>query len=396
VLCKHWLRALACGQDYRDSAMRIAITLQSLDPTWGGIGIYTEEIVRHLLKLDRHNEYILIYPGFGPSRKLFGQYRKYKNATEVETAFSRIPFGFYWDQMIVPKIARQYKIDVLFNPFLSVPIAGYFKKVMIMHAVEYHTVPNVYDWRLYVKWFFIEKILLPKVDRLISISNVMAEDIMNVVQYPIENVRTIYHGVSENFQVIQDGDKLRWAREEYQLPDHFILFVGHLYPEKNFGNLLRALHFIAKKIPHNLVVVGRPRWKYEADLELIDSLGLRDRVHFLYYIPNSDLPVIYNLAGCLAFPSWYEAFGLVQLEAMASGCPVVAARAGAIPEIAGRAALLFDPHNPEEIGEAILKTVCDVDLRRSLVEKGLARAKEFSWHRCAAETLKVLEEVALE
>jgi glycosyltransferase involved in cell wall biosynthesis len=373
--------------------VRIGITLQSLDATWGGIGIYTEEIVKHLLKLDKENEYVLMYPGFGAARKSFGQYRRYKNAKEVETQFSRVPSGWYWDQVVVPKVSREYGVDVLFNPFLSVPIMGRFKKVMIMHAVEYHTVPKVYDWKLYLKWSFLEKVLLPEADRLISISSTMTQELQRAVKYPKEKVCTVYHGVSDRFRVIQDAAKLREAKEEYELPDDFILFVGHLYPEKNFGNLVRALHLIAKKIPHDLIVVGRKRWKYQEDLELIDSLGLRDRVNFLYYIPNGDLPAIYNLASCFVLPSLYEGFGLVLLEAMACGCPVVASQTGAIPEISDGAAMLFDPHDPEEMGRGILKAVNDSEFRQYLVKRGITRAREFTWDRCALETLQVFKEV---
>jgi glycosyltransferase involved in cell wall biosynthesis len=377
--------------------MRIGITLQSLDPTWGGIGIYTEEIVKHLLKLDRDNEYILIYPGFGAPRKLLGRYqRKYKNVTEVDTEFSKIPSGLYWDQIVVPKVARQYGVDVLFNPFLSVPVAGRFKKIMVIHNVEYHTVPKVYDWKMYTRWFFLEKVILPTADRVISVSHVMTQDFRRTVKYPIKNVRTIHHGVSEKFHVIQEEDKLCTAKEEYRLPDPFILFVGHLYPQKNFSTLVKALHLIATEIPHKLVVVGRPRWKYKQDLQLIGDLGLRDRVHFLHWVSNDDLPAIYNLAACLVYPSLYESFGLVQLEAMACGCPVIGARAGAIPEISGEAAVLFNPQNQRELGDAMLKVTCDPDFRRSLVERGLARAKEFTWDKCASETLQVLKEVVVE
>lgn len=375
--------------------MRVGITLQSLDPTWGGIGIYTEEVVKHLLKLDRRNEYVLIYPGFGASRKSLGRYqRKYSNVTELETEFSRIPSGWYWDQMVVPKIAEKYAVDVLFNPYLSVPVRGRFKKVMIMHAVEYHKVPQVYDWKKYLKWFFLHKMLLPRADRLISISNLMTRDLCDSVKYPAGNIRTIYHGLSEKFRVVRDPVKLREAKEEYRLPERFILFVGHIYPQKNFANLVRALHLMGDKIPHDLVVAGRPRWKHAKDIEMIDQLGLAKRVHFLYWVSNDDLPAIYSLASCFVYPSLYEAFGLAQLEAMACGCPVVASRAGAIPEISAGAALLFDPQSPEEMGEAIFMTIADSGLRQQLVEKGLARAKDFSWERCSAQTLQVLEEVA--
>lgn len=373
--------------------MRIAITLQSLDQTWGGIGIYTEEILKHLLKIDRQSDYVLIYPGFGAARKLFGRYgRKYKNVIEVETEFSRIPSGWYWDQVVVPKVASEHAVDVLFNPFLSVPIPGQFKKVMVMHNVEYHTVPKVYDWKMYVRWFFLEKLILPAADRVISISKAMTRDFQRTVKYPIENVRTIYHGVSDKFRVISDPEMLRRAKEEYLLPDEFLLFVGHLYPQKNFSTLLKAFHLLRDKVPHHLVVVGRPRWKYQADLGLIESLDLRDRLHFLHWVSNDDMPAIYNLASCFVYPSLYESFGLAQLEAMACGCPVTGARAGAIPEISDGAALLFDPHSPDEIAESIFRVVSDANVRQSFIEKGLARTKAFTWDQCAAETLKLLNE----
>jgi glycosyltransferase involved in cell wall biosynthesis len=376
--------------------MRIAITLQSLDATWGGIGVYTEEIVKHLLQIDSNDEYVLLYPGFGAARKLFGQYRRYKNATEVETEGSSIPIGWYWDQIIVPRIVRQYAIDVLFNPFLSVPICARCKKVMIMHNVEYHTVPHVYTWKKYAHWFFLEKMLLPAADRVISLSNVMTQDFCRVVPYPPEHVRTIYHGVSEKFRVIRDDTVLHEAREAYVLPEQFLLFVGHLYPQKNFANLVRALHLIAQQVPHDLVVAGRPRWKYAGDLALIEQLGLQERVHFLYNVPHHDLPAIYNLASCFVFPSLYESFGLVQLEAMACGCPVVAARAGAIPEITDGAALLFDPYKPEDMANAILRVLSDAALRQACMAQGLVRAQAFTWGRCASETLQVLQEVVEE
>jgi glycosyltransferase involved in cell wall biosynthesis len=375
--------------------MRIGITLQSLDPTWGGIGIYTQEVVRHLLMQDRDSEYVLMYPGFGAPRKLFGQYRKYKNVVEVETAWSRIPSGWYWDQFVVPGVAERHAIDVLFNPFLTVPIRGRFGKVMVMHAVEYHTVPGAYDWKMFVRWFLLERVILRAANRVISLSHTMTQKFSDAVQYPIENVRTIYHGVSRKFRVVDDKTVLDAAREEYQLPELFILFVGHLYPQKNFPTLLRAFDRIRAKVDHSLVVVGRPRWKYDGDLRLIEELGLRDRVHFLYYVPNDDLPAIYTLASCLAFPSLFEVFGLVQLEAMACGCPVVAARAGAIPEVVDDAALLFDPRSPDQLADALLRVIIDSQVRAELVARGLARAKEFTWERCAAETFKVLREVAI-
>ncbi len=374
--------------------MRICITLQSLDETWGGIGVYTKELVNSLLRLDRENEYVLIYPGFGAPRKLRGQYRRYPNVVEVETTESRVPFGPYWDQMIVPSAARKYGANVLFNPFLSVPVRGKFAKVMIMHNVEYHTVPNVYDLGTFARWKFLEKVMLPAADRVISISHRMTLDFRRLMHYPLERVRTVYHGVSPKFRRIDDGERLAWAREQYLLPDHYLLFVGNLYPQKNFGTLARAFASLKNQIPHRLLVAGRPRWKYEEDLALLQQLRITDRVEFLHFVPNDDLPLVYSMADCFIYPSLYESFGLAQLEAMACGCPVIGARSGAIPEISGEAALLFEPLDHEALADAIRRILSDSRLRDELVQKGYARAKEFPWDRCAAETLAVLKEVA--
>jgi glycosyltransferase involved in cell wall biosynthesis len=374
--------------------VRIAILLQSFNETMGGIGIYTQEIVRSLLRIDSTNEYILIYPGFGIAQTRRGQFRRYKNAIEIETEFSRVPLETYWDQVVVPKVAKEYAADVVFNPHLSVPIRGRFGKVMVMHNVEYHTVPKVYDLRMYSWWFMLEKAILPAADRVISLSKVMTEDFGKHVKYPIAQVRTIYHGVSEKFRVVTDSGRLAHSREEYELPERFLLFVGHLYPQKNFGTLAQAFARLKDKIPHRLVIAGRPRFKAQGDLNLLKALGVNDRVDFLHYVPNDDLPMLYNLADCFVYPSLYESFGLAQLEAMACGCPVIGANAGAIPEVTGGAAMLFDPHSPEELSQAILRLTSEPELRRDLVGRGLTRVRGFTWERAARSTLDVFRELA--
>lgn len=181
--------------------------------------------------------------------------------------------------------------------------------------------------------------------------------------------------------------------EEYLLPEKFILFVGMLFPQKNFINLLRAFNKIARDIPHDIVVAGRPRWKYQEELQLIESMGLSDRIRFLYFVPNDDLPMIYNLADCFVYPSLYEGFGLAGLEAMACGCPMAAADAAAIPEVADGAALLFDPHDPDDIATAITTLLYDQAARDAYIEKGLARARLFTWDRAAEETLRLFRDV---
>jgi len=234
--------------------------------------------------------------------------------------------------------------------------------VTVMHAVEYHTVPDVYTLRMYAWWFLLEKCILPAADRLISLSNTMTEALREHVKYPISQVRTIYHGVSDKFRVETDNDRLARARRAYDLAQPFILFVGHLYPEKNFSVLAHAFARLKNEIPHRLVIAGQPRYKFKGDVNVLRQLEIEDRVDFLDYVPNDELPLIYNLADCFVNPSLYEGFGLAQVEAMACGCPVIAANTGAIPEITGGAAILFNAHSPQEFSQAILKVMCEPDV----------------------------------
>jgi glycosyltransferase involved in cell wall biosynthesis len=374
--------------------LRIGITLQSLDPTWGGIGIYTEEIVRALLRIDGRNEYVLIHPHFGAGRSRLGQFmRRYDNVREIETAGWPVPIGTWWDQAVVPRFAAAERVDLLFNPFWTAPIRGRFKKVITIHGVERHRHRRVHDLKRRAEWYIHEK-LLAAADRIIAISDMMTRDLVEDFGVPQDKIRRIYHGVGEKFRPIRDPERLRAVAEGYRLPERFVLFVGHIYPQKNFANALRSFAAIAGEYPHRLVVAGRPRWHYDEDLALMAGLGIADRVQFLYFVENDDLPAIYSMADLFIFPSLYEAFGLAAVEAMACGCPVAASTAGALPEVLGDAALFFDPPDVAAMTAAMRRLLQEPATRAAQIERGLARAARYSWRRCAEETLALFEELA--
>jgi glycosyltransferase involved in cell wall biosynthesis len=153
---------------------------------------------------------------------------------------------------------------------------------------------------------------------------------------------------------------------------------------------------MAGDIPHQLIVAGKTRWKYKQDLDLVAKRGLQDRVQFLGWVNPDELPALYSLADCFVYPSLYEGFGLCLVEAMACGCPVVASTTGALPEIAQGAALLVDPHDDVGLKEALLRLISEPDQRQVCIQRGLLRAKDFTWEKCAEETLKLFHEVHAE
>ena len=377
--------------------LRIAITMQSLDASWGGIGVYTLELVESLLRHDRNNSYLLVYPGFGAAQQQAGRFAaQYGNVREVVTTGWSVPNATWWDQLVLPRTLAAHRVDVVFNPFWSAPLFGDYRKVTTMHDVTAALLANTpgraFDLKRRLQQGLRNHLLLGSIDRIISISHTMTADLIRYMRIPEERIRTVCHGVSDRFRPVESADVLARIREEYRLPERFILFVGHIYPQKNFGNLVRAFARIATGLDQHLVVAGRQRWNSEAELALVDELALSDRVHFLSYVEHEDLPALYSLASCFAFPSFYEGFGLVLLEAMACGCPAVASRGGAVPEVAADAALLFDPHSVDELAHSLTRMLTDADLRAEHVQRGRARAAQFTWERCAAETLRVLAE----
>jgi len=371
--------------------MRIGITLQSLRH-FGGIGTYTQQIMKHLLTIDEKNDYILIYPSFGQAHKSLGQFANHSNVTEV-LSNSLVPHAVYWDHLVVPQVARKHCVDLLFNPYLSVPLRGHFRKVLVMHNSEWFTMPEVFWFTERLTGSLRMKAFMAAADKIISVSNAVTEDCIRATGLPKSKFKTIYHGLGDGFKPIADKTVLRHAKEKYRLPDRFVLFVGGIYPQKNLSVLLRAFALLAHDIPHQLVIAGNTRWKHSGDLKLIKEKGLENKVQLLGWVTPEDLPALYNLAECFVYPSLYEGFGLCLVEAMACGCPTVAASTGALPEVAQDAALLVDPRNPVEMKDAILKLVSDSATSSQLVQKGLIRAREFTWERCAGQTLEAFSEV---
>jgi glycosyltransferase involved in cell wall biosynthesis len=170
-----------------------------------------------------------------------------------------------------------------------------------------------------------------------------------------------------------------------------ILYVGSEQPRKNLPVLLRAVSLVKESLQDILFVkVGRPQWKgaREGLVVNLKNLGLERDVVFLDYVHEDELPLLYNRADVFVFPSLYEGFGLPPLEAMACGCPVVAAGTSSLPEVLGDAGVLVSPDDEEEMAGAILQILTDEALRAELSERGLARASGFTWAATARRTIE--------
>lgn len=361
--------------------MRIGIMLRAYDRP-GGIGIYCRNIVKHLLALDRDNHYVLLYN----NESHVGTYNHMDNVEEVYLPSSN---PLVWDQWQVPRVVKEKKIDLLFNTKFSLPFLTGVTKMMVLHGASWFVRPDLYKKLdiLYVRTMM--PIYCRLADFLISNSDLTTRDFINILKVPKEKVETVRLSFGESFVVVEEQEKLEEVRKRYALPQRFIVTVTSYDPRKNFETLVRAFE---KCLPHEgdvrLVVVGKDCSKYVDDYKL-DADGLSERIHFPGWVDQEDLPAIYSMAEVFAFPSVYEEFGIPVVEAMACGCPVVSSNTGAIPELTEGAALLADPFDVEAQAKNLLTLLQSSAVRESYREKGLERAKDFSWDKAARHTLEI-------
>src|SRR5207247_8189136 len=184
------------------------------------------------------------------------------------------------------------------------------------------------------------------------------------------------------------------ASKRYGLPPGYILSLGTREPGKNRLTLLQAMsRLVNTGRDLHLAVVGQQGWRSDEEEAAVEALGLIGRVHFTGYVPQADLSALYNAASVFVFPSLHEGFGLPALEAMACGTPVVTSDRSSLPEVVGEAALLVDPLDTGALAAAITRLFADEGLARELRERGLARARLFSWEKTARAVQAVLAEV---
>ena len=362
--------------------MKIGVMLRHLGEP-GGIGVYSENVLNALLSIDKKNCYVLCYC----KADQLGKFSRFPNVTEKVI---KGQYKIWWDHVSIPRFAKIENIDLIYNPKLSIPIFTQCKTVLVMHGAEQFVHPWAYRWHDRVYFSIANPIFCKRADAIIAMTHIGAKDIVKYMRADPGKVHVIHEAYNEKCRVLEK-DQVLQVKEKYALPDKYILFVGGLHPIKNFGNLLKAFAEIKGDFPHKLVVVGFKRWKFSKDFQLIDKLGLHDDVFFPGYVADEEIPAFYNLADVFVFPSLYEGFGIPVLEAMACGCPLVTSKTGCSPEVTGDAAILVDPYNSESISDAVKAILKDSNLRERLIEKGFRRAKEFSWEKCAKDTLQLFE-----
>jgi len=368
--------------------MKIGVMLRHFGQHGGGVRVYTRHLIPELLKLGAHHEWVLLYRD--PRR--IGTYADYPNAQEAAFGGPRI----LWDQFAVWRAHRRYHFDLIFNPKYAVPLLVDCPVVWVSHGMDWYLMPWASPWADRISHHLLVPRYIRKAAAIIAVSETTRRQFMQYFNVPAQRVHAVRLGVNEAFARPVAADELERIRRKYQLPKRFFLYVGQIYPPKNFGRLVQAYAKAGPSRGVHLVVAGQPTMLYKKDMAQIQKQNVQDWVVQPGWIDHGELPAFYRLAEALVMPSLYEACPSPPLEAMLSGCPVIAGNRHGLAEVVGDAALLVDPENVDDIAEAMSRVAADPGLRAKLAEAGRAQASPFSWRRCAEQTFAILEQVAAE
>jgi glycosyltransferase involved in cell wall biosynthesis len=236
--------------------------------------------------------------------------------------------------------------------------------------------------------------------RIIAISGHTKKDVMKYFAIPPEKIRVIPLAADRLFfQKWTTFDYLR-IRSRFGLPENFLLYVGGIDPRKNVELLFKALKLILEENPKRCPLLAFAgdivhQREYPQLKKSLQTLGIGDHIRFLGYVPEKELPLLYQASSIFIYPSRYEGFGLPVLQAMAAGTPVITTKLSSIPEVAGDSVLYIDPDKPVELARAIIEVFSNQSLRSSLAASGIKRAGTFSWERTVNETIDVYREVLM-
>jgi len=280
----------------------------------------------------------------------------------------------------------------MFMPIQQMPYIrpGKMKTVAVMHDLAVHTYPEQFTYKDWALLHVFSAYVAREADQIIAVSQATADDIAKYYGR-IENVSVLHHGVDhEKFRPPNESGRAT-ARanliDKYpQLNQPFILYVGQLQPRKNLERLVEAFESLEDK-ELQLVIAGAHGWLKKPILERIEKSSKRSQIHLLGRVPDEILPTLYWQAEVFVLPSLYEGFGMPILEAMASGCPVVAGNNSSMPEVSGDAAVLVDSLDTVSIQNGIEEALGRGD---ELREKGIKRAAEFTWEKTAKQTADII------
>ncbi len=379
---------------------------------------YSFYLIKELAKIDQKNIYHIYTDQ--PLEKDLASLETNKN---FKIKVLKWPFNYLWTQGRLSLEMLFKRPDILFIPSHVLPIIHAKKSVVTIHDIGFARQRQIYGAdeiiigktlsRKLINFsaqgltggkyrantldyqFWSLDYALKHAKKIIAVSNFTKQEILELYQVKPDKISVVYHGYNAKiFKKIDQTAEMAQVLGKYEIKTPFIFYVGRLDRKKNIPNLIHAYAIMRqkyKKIKHKLVLAGGIGYGYDEVNYAIQEFNLNTEVIATGWVPEDDLPYLYNRASIFVFPSLYEGFGIPLLQAMACGVPIAASKAASIPEVVGPAASLFNPNDKEQIADVMAELILNTDLRNNLIKLGQEQVKNFSLEKSARQTLNVLE-----
>lgn len=362
--------------------MKIAVNTRLLIPNkMDGIAWFTYETLKRITRERSNDHFIFLFDRPWDEQFLFSD-----NITPIQIGPpSRHPFLWYlWFEHSVAPLLNKLKPDVFLSPDGYLALRSKVKSLPVIHDINFEHYPKdlPFWYRKYYRHYFPK--YAKRAQRVATVSEFSKTDIIAHYGVEADKIDVVYNGISDRFKPLTSQQK-KEGQNTYAEGKPYFVFVGTLHPRKNIAKMLAAFdHFKSSgKHPHQLVIVGRKKWwTYEMEKTLRD-LKHKSEVHFYEQISTEQIGTVVGAAEAQLYVSTFEGFGVPILEGMQAGVPVITSNVSAMPEVAGDAALLCDPHNATHIAEEMQRLILEPQLSDTLIQKGLQRAQGFSWDRSA-------------
>ena len=369
--------------------MKIAVNVRYfLENRMEGIARFNYEILKRIVRDHPEDHFYFFFDRKYSDFFIFGD-----NVTPIVLyPPTRHPFLLaYWLEIRLKNKLKRIKPDVFLSGDTYMPskitIPSVIHDLAFLH---YPDMLNFFDNKFY-NYFFPKYHHTAK--KIVAVSEYTKRDIVDKYGVPSSKIEVIHNAANNHFHRIDEKTKIS-VREELTGGKPFFTYLGSIHPRKNLVNLIKGFNIFKKNTgsDHYLAIIGRPAWKTEEFFHALDESEFRDYI-LTKQIKRNDLPNIIGSAEALFYVSFFEGFGIPILEGFEANVPVVTSNASSMPEVAGDAALLVDPHSPEEIAFAMEKLENNLELSKIMIQKGNEQLKKFSWDKSAEKMYEVLREV---
>jgi glycosyltransferase involved in cell wall biosynthesis len=346
-----------------------------------GIGRVTHEVLRRMVQNHPEDEFIFFFDRAYDEEFIYG-----KNVTPV-VLFppTRHPILIVsWFEFSVKRALEKYQPDVFFSTDGFCSLRSEVKTVVLVHDIAYKHFPDQVSF--FIRKFYqnFQHRYLQKADQVLTVSHFVKNDLVDKIGIPARKIQVAHNGCSSNFSPSDDLTKKK-IREKYTNGQPYFFYVGAVHPRKNVHGLISAFDIFKEKTnaPHQLLIGGRFAWQTGEVKTAYDNAKHQKDIQFLGFVEEEELPKLIGSAFAFVYVSFFEGFGLPLLEAMECEVPLITSNISSMPEVAEDAAILVNPHDVNEIVNAMLQYFENEDLRQEKIQNGRLQKEKFNWNKSA-------------